>query len=144
MAKDPNKSTELRAENARLVALLEAHGVEWRIPPIPTQPQVSALALEAEPSSLSTGDKITLFRRLFRGRTDVYPIRWESKKTGKSGYAPACANEWRPGICDKPRIKCSDCSNRLLNPLTDALIYGHLAGHHTIGVYPLLSIFDQP
>lgn len=138
-AKDPNKSTELCAENARLVALLEAHGIEWRIPPISTQPLVSTLALEAEPSSLSTGDKITLFRRLFRGRTDVYPIRWESKKTGKSGYAPACANEWRSGICDKPRIKCSDCGNRLLNPLTDALIYGHLAGHHTIGVYPLLA-----
>ncbi len=38
-----------------------------------------------------------LFRRLFRGRTDVYPIRWESKTSGKSGYAPACANEWRAG-----------------------------------------------
>lgn len=35
--------------------------------------------------------KVALFRRLFRGRTDVYPIRWESKVTGKSGYTPACA-----------------------------------------------------
>ncbi|MFL6677323.1 MAG: TOTE conflict system archaeo-eukaryotic primase domain-containing protein [Burkholderiaceae bacterium] len=41
---------------------------------------------------------MALFRRLFRGRTDVYPVRWESKTSGKSGYAPACANEWRPGI----------------------------------------------
>jgi len=24
------------------------------------------------------------FRRLFRGRTDVYPVRWESKTTGES------------------------------------------------------------
>ena len=31
------------------------------------------------------------------GREDVYPRRFESLRTGKSGYAPACANEWRPG-----------------------------------------------
>lgn len=52
--------------------------------------------------------KIALFRSLFRGREDVYPRRFESRKTGKSGYAPACANEWVRGICEKPRIKCAD------------------------------------
>jgi hypothetical protein len=35
---------------------------------------------------------VALFRRLFRGRADVYPVRWEGKTSGKSGYAPACAN----------------------------------------------------
>ena len=76
---------------------------------------------------------------MFRGRTDVYPVRWESKTSGKSGYAPACANEWRAGVCEKPRIKCSDCGNRLLLPLSDAVTYDHLAGKHTVGVYPLLE-----
>ncbi len=76
---------------------------------------------------------------LVRGRTDVYPMRWESRTTGKSGYAPACANEWRAGVCEKPRIKCADCRNRSLIPLSDAAIYAHLAGDHTIGVYPLLE-----
>ena len=42
-------------------------------------------------------------------------------------------------MCDKPRVKCSDCSHRLLKPLTDVIIYEHLAGSHTIGVYPLLT-----
>jgi hypothetical protein len=37
---------------------------------------------------------------LFRGRTDVYPVRWEGKTSGKSGYASACGNEWRAGVCD--------------------------------------------
>jgi hypothetical protein len=86
-----------------------------------------------------TAEKVALFRRLFRGRTDVYPVRWEGKTSGKSGYAPACANEWRAGVCEKPRIKCGDCSNRLLIPLSDAVIYDHLAGEHTVGVYPLLE-----
>lgn len=35
-----------------------------------------------------SGEKIALFRSLFRGREDVYPRRFESKKTGRSGYAP--------------------------------------------------------
>lgn len=128
---------ELRAENARLVALLEANGIVWRLPPEPEPSTPNAV--ESEPSKLCTEDKIALFRRLFRGRTDVYPIRWESKATGKTGYAPACANEWRAGVCEKPRIKCGDCSNRLLIPLSDAIIYDHLAGEHTVGVYPLLT-----
>jgi len=55
------------------------------------------------------------------------------------GYAPACANEWRAGICEKPRIKCSDCAHRSLIALTDRTIFDHLAGRHTTGVYPLLT-----
>ena len=43
------------------------------------------------------------------------------------------------GVCEKPRIKCGDCGNRLLIPLTDSVIYDHLAGKRTIGVYPLLE-----
>ena len=124
----------LQAENARLIALLESRGIPWQQRPAPAHP-----ANEAEPSRLSTEGKIALFRQLFRGRTDVYPVRWESKTTGKTGYSPACANEWRPGVCEKPRIKCSDCGSRLLIPLSDKVIYDHLAGEHTVGIYPLLE-----
>ena len=119
----------LQAENARLVALLEGNGIEWRTLTLPSA------RLETVTSKLGTDEKVALFRHLFRGRNDVYPIRWESKSTGKSGYAPACANEWRAGICEKPRIKCSDCGNRLLIPLSDAIIYSHLAGEQTLGQY---------
>ncbi len=120
----------LRAENARLIGLLEAHGIAWRLPEPGSVPTVAA--------SLTTDEKVALFRRLFRGRMDVYPVRWENK-AGKSGYSPACANEWRAGYCEKPRINCADCGNRLLMPLTDRTIYDHLAGRHTVGVYPLLA-----
>lgn len=133
---EPDALAALQKENARLRALLEANGIEWRLAP---EPEVDQPPLGLESSRFSTDDKIALFRRLFRGRTDVYPVRWESKSTGKTGYAPACANEWLAGVCEKPRIKCADCSNRLLMPLSDAVIYEHLAGKRTIGVYPLLS-----
>ena len=72
--------------------------------------------------------KIALFRSLFRGREDVYPRRFESRKTGRSGYAPACANEWVRGVCEKPRIKCAECPNRRFLPVTDDVIRWHLSG----------------
>jgi len=125
---------KLKAENARLVALLDAHGIDWRLPAEPVRIEV----VQAEHTQqFDTEAKLALFRSLFRGRTDVYPIRWESK-AGKSGYTPACANEWKPGVCEKPRIKCGDCGNRQLLPLTDEVVYRHLAGEVIIGIYPLL------
>jgi superfamily II DNA or RNA helicase len=89
--------------------------------------------------------KIALFRSLFRGREDVYPRRFESRKTGRSGYAPACGNEWVRGICEKPRIKCAECPNRRFLPVTDVVIRWHLSGSDAdgqpfvAGVYPLLQ-----
>ncbi|MFM8899603.1 MAG: TOTE conflict system archaeo-eukaryotic primase domain-containing protein [Burkholderiales bacterium] len=94
-----NDLEALRAENARLILLLESHGIEWRLPLPPAVP-------EREPSRLSTDEKVALFRRLFQGRTDVYPVRWESKTTGKTGYSPACANEWRYAF-RKPTLTAS-------------------------------------
>ncbi|EGN4329292.1 DEAD/DEAH box helicase family protein [Escherichia coli] len=127
---DSDELAALRAENVRLVSLLEAHGIEWRRKPQSPVPRVSVL---------STNEKVALFRRLFRGRDDVWALRWESKTSGKSGYSPACANEWQLGICGKPRIKCGDCAHRQLIPVSDLVIYHHLAGTHTAGLYPLLE-----
>jgi len=93
-------------------------------------------------------EKVALFRGLFRGRTDVYARRFESRKTGKSGYSPACGNEWVRGVCEKPKIKCSDCAHRLLLPLNDEIIRWHLSGQDSAGrefvagVYPMLA--DEP
>jgi superfamily II DNA or RNA helicase/very-short-patch-repair endonuclease len=92
----------------------------------------------------STEAKIALFRSLFRGRDDVYPRRFESRKTGIYGYSPVCANEWVRGICEKPRIKCAECQHRKFLPITDDVIRQHLSGQDDngrdfiMGVYPML------
>lgn len=89
-------------------------------------------------------DKIALFRSLFRGRDDVYPVRFESRRTGRSGYQPACGNEWVPGVCEKPRIRCSECAHRRLLPVTDEVVRWHLSGKDpsgrpfVMGLYPML------
>jgi hypothetical protein len=113
-----------------------------------------AAAIKAVPSA-KAGDpidrnstiekKIALFRRLFRGRSDVFPIRWENRTTGRSGYAPACANEWQRGICEKPKVKCSACPNQAFRAVDDVSIERHLRGTDAngapfvMGVYPMLA-----
>ncbi len=84
-------------------------------------------------------EKIALFRKLFRGRKDVYPKLWTNSKSGKRGYSPACGNEWIRGICGKPKVKCGDCQNQAFSELTDQVILDHLQGRHIVGVYPLLE-----
>jgi superfamily II DNA or RNA helicase len=115
-------------------------------------PPVAAPAVAAVTNSSPATYKIALFRRLFGGRTDVFPARWDNPKTGRSGYAPACANEWVPGVCGKPQVKCGDCPNKAFIPVTPNVIECHLRGEDRVrpngrgkdfvaGVYPLL--FDD-
>jgi len=90
------------------------------------------------------GEKIDLFRSLFRGREDVYPRRFENPKTGKSGYSPACANEWIRDVCDKRKVRCVECLGRQFLPVTEEVIRWHLSGtddqgrDFVAGVYPML------
>jgi superfamily II DNA or RNA helicase/very-short-patch-repair endonuclease len=103
------------------------------------------MSADAAVSQHSTVDaKIALFRSLFRGRDDLYARRFTSLRTGKTGYGPACANEWARGLCDKRAVRCQDCPSRRFLPLTDEAIRQHLTGRDelgremVIGVYPML------
>jgi hypothetical protein len=68
-----------------------------------------------------------------------------NRKTGRSGYAPACANEWQRGICEKPKVKCSACPNQAFFAVDDVSIERHLRGTDAkespfiMGVYPMLA-----
>lgn len=89
-------------------------------------------------------EKVALFRRLFRGREDVFARRFESRKTGKSGYQPMCGNEWIRGVCGKPKVRCAACPQRAFVPVSDRTVFWHLRGKDdagrafTMGVYPML------
>ncbi|MCP5519669.1 MAG: hypothetical protein H7A45_20720 [Verrucomicrobiales bacterium] len=77
-------------------------------------------------------------------RPPGYPRRFESRKTGRAGYQPACANEWIRGVCEKPRVKCSNCLQQRWLPVTDEVIRWHLSGRDdrdapfVMGAYPML------
>jgi superfamily II DNA or RNA helicase len=148
----------LLAETEEKLVRLNAHSAElvMRITELQRekasflQVQVTPLQLGKLPSVTNQSSqeaKIALFRNLFRGREDVYPKRFESLKTGKKGYQPTCRNEWANGICEKPKIRCDDCTHREFLPLTDSVVRNHLLGmdpqdrsgrDFTIGIYPML------
>lgn len=126
----------LREENRRLKKLLGFSSQD--VVPTPASVIPEAPSPYATLSPPVTDDspieaQVALFRSLFRGREDVYPVRWEGKR-GNSGYSPACANEWSRPTCQKPKIRCADCKKRKLLPVTDELIRAHLLGERTIGV----------
>ncbi|SER79578.1 DEAD/DEAH box helicase [Salipaludibacillus aurantiacus] len=96
----------LREENKRYRTLLEQHGLLPR-------------DVTREQREKAIRKRISLFMSLFKGRADVYAVRW--KKGEKSGYSPVTL------------------SNGDFEPITPNVIYEHLAGKKTVGVYALSS-----
>jgi superfamily II DNA or RNA helicase len=108
------------------------------------QAQLGTAAAEADrsvslPAPSTAAEKVALFRGLFRGCDDVFAKRWVNPRRDRKGYAPACANEWVRGVCEKPRVKCGECPNQAFVPMSDQVVLDHLQGRHVIGVYPLLD-----
>jgi superfamily II DNA or RNA helicase len=92
---------------------------------------------ESTAATLSPDEKIALFLSLFRCRGDVYPRLWENPKSGKKGYSPVCRNEWVKGVCEKPRVKCSECPHQAFPPLDEAAARDHLIGKAVVGTYAI-------
>ncbi len=92
----------------------------------------------------SNAEKVVFFRSLFSGRGDVFAKRYDNVKTGKKGYSPYCENQWVRGLCGLMHgVKCSDCPNRKLKPVSDEVIRWHLRGKDgglkpfEMGAYPM-------
>ena len=82
-------------------------------------------------------EKIRLYMSLFKGRDDVYAKRWESKQKEKSGYSPSCLNEWKSGVCGKPKGTCACCTHKAYASLDEKVIQDHLLGKMVAGIYPM-------
>ena len=143
MARVRARLTDLDAERQQLQ--LEMASLEDRLAAEST-PSVKRPSFDGAPvtNASPSHKKVDLFRQLFAGRPDVFPVRWENRKTGRSGYSPACANEWVRGICEKPKVKCGDCPHQKFIPPDEEVIERHLrggdgqSGDFVAGVYPLL------
>lgn len=138
IAKEETSLRRLEAEQAQAKARLAARQNELAaldVAPAPVGESATSLANGPR----TPADKVKLFRQLFRGRPDLYPIRFVSKKTGKPGYAPACSNKFVPGVCELPKVKCGDCAKQAFRPFDDAAVFAHLKGQHVMGVYAMLN-----
>lgn len=125
----------LRAENDRLrtrLGLVDEASAQTSQPAAPPWEPTLFAAEDTDPlprvTARSTPDaKVELFRSLFSGRTDVYAIRWENERSGRSGWSPAVVGG--PANARRP--------DRTYLPLTDDVIAAHLTGTAHIGLYPL-------
>ncbi len=125
---------ELEREKKKLLSKLSLLQSR-RIPEETNHPPIGDRISSKIPTT--PGEKIDLFLKLFVCRTDVFPKFWENKKTGKKGYSPVCSNEWVRGICEKPKIKCTDCTHKAFKQLDEKAISDHLTGKITLGTYTI-------
>jgi hypothetical protein len=129
-----NECRQLREEVDRLRRIL----IQNDINPDPPEPRQVAVVEPQHRVQLTTEQKIALFRAVFRGREDVYAVRWESPD-GRHGYSPVSQRDWSAYNASRPQDrKRVDREMRKYLPLTDQAIHDHLAGKRTLGVYPLL------
>ncbi len=125
-----NSRRDLAAAQLEVIRLRNLLGLDRPVPVGPSdgrlfdpEPSPAAIPSVNTPiSRASTPDaKLSLFRRLFAARTDVFALRWENASKGKAGWMPA-----RNGGRDGP-----------LRTLTDDVLRAHLEGRDHVGVYPL-------
>jgi superfamily II DNA or RNA helicase len=122
-------TTHLKADNARLLRLLELTPKQASRPG-PAQTGFFEAAPGPVDRESAPEVKVDFFGALFAARTDVYAVRWENTRTGKTGWLPAVRGGWRKGVRHEDR-------NYL--PLTGEVLRAHLAGDTHIGLYPLLN-----
>ncbi|MEE3752988.1 TOTE conflict system archaeo-eukaryotic primase domain-containing protein [Mycobacterium intracellulare] len=123
----PGELDTLRADNARLRHLLQLSEEQARAA---SSDQATLTGAPASPVTMgsSSAHKVRFFFDLFRCRTDVYALRWENRRDGRSGWMPAIKGYWRKGMnrADAPYL-----------PLTPEVVDAHLRGETHIGLYPL-------
>ncbi len=139
LARQEARLAELDAQESRVRARIAEIREELLAPDGKEKPVASSSVVRDSSTPRTSSEKVALFQKLFRGRLDVFPRRWENAKSGRAGYSPACGNEWVRGVCDKPRVKCSECPHQAFLPVNDEMILNHFHGRHVAGVYPLLK-----
>ena len=118
----------LRQENARLRKLLKLTDAE-AAPARGTQAAWFDKAPGQVDARSSSRAKVEFYAALFGARRDVYAVRWENARTGKSGWMPAVEGGWRKG---------RSASEIRHLPLTSEVLAAHLIGDVHIGLYPML------
>jgi len=123
----PGELETLRADNMRLRRLLKLSEQQARAAD-PDQATLTGATESAVNMESTPEDKVRFYLDLFRCRSDVYALRWENRRDGRSGWMPAIRGYWRKGM---------NRADAAYLPLTPDVIDQHLRGDVHIGLYPL-------
>ena len=103
-----------------------------------SQRQIPAKRLYAIDANMITDKNIETFISYFKGREDIYAVRWE--KSGSSGYMPSYDVDWNAYKKHKAKGGTfKNFKNKKLVPLSETVFIEHLTEEKTIGIYPLLE-----
>jgi superfamily II DNA or RNA helicase len=136
------KYEKLKKENIRLRAVLKDHNISFEedlnVSEISNENSVKPIN-----SNIKSINKVSLFRSLFVGRSDVVAKQFKYKNQSKVGYTPYCKNDWKYGVCPKKKGRshglCKTCSFKDFVSYSDSIIKKHLKGELTLGIYPMLD-----
>lgn len=109
---------QLRRENVRFKKLLTRHGIAWEKAalPQPLQPKHRPQPITAAKTKLPCCADCSGGGRLST-RSAGNRQRARRLSLARGG------DEWQPGICHRPCVKCGDYSQRQFLPVTDQVIY---------------------
>jgi len=87
--------------------------------------------------SVFTPAQLHLYKSFFRGREDVFAVRWE--KNGKGNYMPAFNfDPYRYKLHQSKGGTFQTFQEKTYKPLIDQELRKHLNGEQVVGIYPLL------
>ena len=108
----PGELDTLRADNSRLRRLLQLSEGQARAA---ASDQAMLTGAPESPISMasSPAEKVRFYFDIFRCRTDVYALRWENRRDGRSGWMPAIKGYWRKGMsrADAPYLPLTEMSS---------------------------------
>ena len=91
-----SRIVELEADNAHLRGMLKISEQESKRPG-----SAPTVMFDAAPGTVtaasSAREKVAFYANLFRARSDVYAVRWDSDRTGRGGWMPAVLGGFRKG-----------------------------------------------
>lgn len=127
-------------DSNQLYYKVQLENKELRILP---EADFNALA-KTDKGNYSEEEKLSLFHSYFRGRPDVYAIKYYSKN-GKTGYTPHGDFKWIE-VADNKRINGTKWKKEMISfyPYTKETIKKHIIGSHNdfkygAGIYPMLT-----
>ncbi|HVX00912.1 MAG TPA: hypothetical protein VHA52_10820, partial [Candidatus Babeliaceae bacterium] len=83
-------------------------------------------------------ERLNLYKSLFKGRGDVFAIRWE--KGSKSSYMPVYSfDPHRYRLHQMKGGTFQTFADKKYQPLADNNLIKHLKGEQVVGIYPLLQ-----
>ncbi|MCT4588815.1 MAG: DEAD/DEAH box helicase [Carboxylicivirga sp.] len=86
--------------------------------------------------------ELSIINNLFKGRQDVFAIRWE--KNTKAGYTPAYIYDpYQYRLHKNNGGTFSNFPDKTYKPLTSDELIKHLNGNQFIGIYPLLKDYTS-